>query len=75
MSTEFIKRLNAVYMTEPTEAVIGGIYGFTGSFDPAAGTTTEDPVATAQTTYLANPKKKPTGTYAPGEGSDGSIWD
>ncbi|MHC4937410.1 MAG: hypothetical protein ACYTHK_00390 [Planctomycetota bacterium] len=35
----------------------------------------EDAVAEAQTKYLANPKKKPQGTYAPGEGSDGSIWD
>lgn len=35
----------------------------------------EDAVAAAQTTYLGNPKKKPQGTYAPGEGSDGSVWD
>ena len=29
--------LNAVYMTEPEQAVIGGIFGYVGRFEPASG--------------------------------------
>ena len=35
----------------------------------------EEVVARAQTEYLGNPKQKPKGTYDPGKGSDGSVWD
>lgn len=35
----------------------------------------EEVVSRAQREYLGNPKKKPTGTYDPQKGSDGSLWD
>jgi len=35
--------LNAVYMTGPDEAVVGGVDGFVGSFDPTSGVLTPDP--------------------------------
>lgn len=38
--------LNAVYMGAADEAVIGGIYGYTATFDPASGALLEDPITT-----------------------------
>jgi hypothetical protein len=35
----------------------------------------EEEVSRAQNDYLGNPKQKPKGTYVPGQGSDGSVWD
>lgn len=35
---------------------------------------TEDEVGVAQTTWLRNPKKFPTGEFDPENGSDPSIW-
>ena len=35
----------------------------------------EEEVAQAQTKWLENPKRPPTGTYEPEKGSDPSIWN
>jgi len=39
--------LNAISMEQPDAAVIGGIYGYTGTFDPETDGLVPDPVVTA----------------------------
>ncbi len=41
-----VKPLNAVFLNAPDEAVIGGIYGFTATYDPTTGAIDPDPVMT-----------------------------